>query len=298
MNEVLKSIKRTPYQSSATFLILFFTLFMSLFIFNLISFFYGILSYVEAKPQVTVYFQTTTEEPVIFKIRDEVTTSGKASEIKYVSNKEAHRIYREENKNNPLLLEMVSPQTLPASLEIYAKKPEYLSEIAEYLKKQKGVDEVQFQKSIVDQLLTLTDILRKISMFIFVFLLVISFIVLITMTAFKIALKKREIELLHLIGASNFYIRKPFLMEGIFFGFISATAAFMIFYLTFFYLKPFLESYLTGIPNLSFYNLSHLGLFVWPPSSNFIILSYFILILFGMAIGLIGNLFATSKFIK
>lgn len=298
MIEVIRSIKRTPYQSLASFLILFFTLFLSLFFFNLIAFFYGMLSYVEAKPQVTVYFQTQTPEDEIFKIRDEITAGGKASEIKYVSKSDALNIYKELHKSNPLLLEMVSADILPASLEIYAKKPEYLSEIAEYLKHQKGVDEVQFQKNIVEQLLKLTNVLRKVSMFIFAFLLFMSFIVLMTTTAFKIALKKQEIELLNLLGASSFYIRKPFLLDGIFFGFLSGTFSFIIFYLIVLYFSPFLQSYLAGIPKLSFYNLESLGLFVWPPSANFIAFTYLIIIFAGMLIGLIGNLLATSKFIK
>ena len=69
-----------------------------------------------------------------------------------MSKDEALQIYKDLNKNNPLLLEMVTAEILPASLEVYATKPEYLSEIAEFLKKQQGIDEVVFQKNIVDKL--------------------------------------------------------------------------------------------------------------------------------------------------
>jgi len=116
------------------------------------SFFNGILSYVETRPQVTVYFQDKVEESDIFKIRDEVSATGKTTSIKYVSKDEALQIYKDLNKNNPLLLEMVTAEILPASLEVYATKPEYLSQIAEFLKKQNGIDEVVFQKNIVDKL--------------------------------------------------------------------------------------------------------------------------------------------------
>ncbi len=298
MNDILTSIKRTPYQSLASFLILFFTLFLSLFFFNMTSFFNGILSFVETKPQVTVYFQNQTRENEIFKIRDSIKASGKALSLKYVSKQEALRIYRELNKNNPLLLEMVSADILPASLEIFASKPVYLSEIAEYLKKQPGIDEVIFQKDIVDKLLGLTTVLRRISMFILLFLLTIAFIVLMTTTAFKIALKKDEIELQRLLGASTFYIKKPFLYEGVLFGLVSGTLAFAIFYLIYLYFSPFLSSYLSGVPSLSFYNLSNLNLFVWPPSFNFVILSYLVTVIFGVIIGFIGNYFSTSKYIN
>jgi cell division transport system permease protein len=298
MSDFTKSLKRAPYQSLASFFILFFTLFLALFFFYLTSFFYGILSYVEAKPQVTVYFQTTTTEKDILSIKSELGKSGKTTSVKYISKNDALKIYRNLNQSNPLLLEMVSADILPASLEIYAQKPEYLAQIAEYLKKQPGVDEVSFQKNIVDKLLVVTDVLRKISMFVFLFLIVITIIVLMTTTAFKIALKKEEIEILKLLGATNLYIRKPYLKEGIFFGFISGTVAWGIFYGIFFYFKTFIQSYLSGINNLPFYSLSQYHLYVWPPSIEFIGLSFAVIVGFGMLIGLFGNWLATSKYIK
>lgn len=298
MKTIFESIKRTPYQSLASFLILFFTLFLTLFFFSLTSFFSGMLDYVEAKPQVTVYFQPTVSESDIFKVRDELVQSGKTANIKYVSREDALNIYREMNKSNPLLLEMVSSDILPASLEVYAKQPEYLNQIADYLKDKPGIDEVEFQKNIVDKLMSVTDVLRKVSIFIFAFLILISFIVLMTTTAFKIALRKEEIELMQLLGASKGYIRKPYLVEGMFFGFVSGTVSFIIYYGIFFLLNGFLNNYLTGISNLEFYGLGSFGLFVWPPSALFIALSYFITIFFGIIIGLIGNYLSTSKYIE
>jgi len=135
MNQILTSIRRTPYQSLSAFLILFFTLFLSLMLFVSLTFLNSILSYLETKPQVTVYFQNKAPENQIFKVRDELMSSGKVLNIKYISKNEAFNIYKQLNKDNPLLLEMVSADILPPSLEIYAKKPIYLPEIAEYLKK-------------------------------------------------------------------------------------------------------------------------------------------------------------------
>lgn len=298
MNELLTSIRRTPYQSLASFLILFFTLFLSLFFFNLTSFFNGILNFVESRPQVTVYFQKQTKEGDIFKVRDAVTASGKTSEVKYISKKQALKIYKDLNRDDPLLLEMVSAEILPASLEIYAQKPEYLQEIAEFLKKQPGVDNVVFQKDIVNKLLGVTDLLKKVSLFVLIFLILISFGVLMTTAAFKISLKKQEIELLRLLGASINYVRQPFLLEGVIFGVVSGTLAFIFYYLGFLLFSSSLQSYLVGVPRLPFYSLSSLDLYVWPPSIFFILFSYIATVLFGVLIGVIGNYLATSKYIK
>lgn len=298
MKEMFQSIRRSPYQSLASFMILFFTVLTSLFFFNLTSFFYGYLSYVETKPEVTVFFQKQTSQDEIFKIRDALASSGKTLNISYTSQKDALKSYREDNKNDPLLLEMVSAENLPASLDINAKKPEFLTEIASFLEKQKGVNEVAFQKDSVDNLIMITNISRRLSMFIFIFLIILSFVVLMTTTALKIALKKGEIELLRLLGADKLYVRKPYLLEGLFFGFVASTSAFLVFYLALFYFFPFLNWMLTGVPNIAFYHLSNLGLYVWPPNLNFILLTYLITLIFGTILGFIGNLIATSKYIK
>src|SRR3989344_6120494 len=298
MNTIFQSIRRTPYQSFTSFLILFFTLFTALFFFYLTSFFYSILTHIEAKPQVTVYFKTDTETSDIVKIKEALLKSGKAVSITFLTREDALKIYRSLNKDNPLLLEMVSADILPASLEIYAKKPAYLQEIASFLKKQKGVDEVSYQKNVVDQLLALTDILRKLSLAVFLLLIFISIIVLMTVTAFKIALRKDEFELLRYLGASHLYIQKPFLKEGIFFGFVSATGAFAVFYGIFLSLHSCLQSYLRGVGTLPFYSFASYQLSVWPPSILFILFSYILVLTFGVIIGLIGNFLYTSKYIR
>ncbi len=297
MNEVLTSIRRTPYQSLAAFLILFLTLLVSTVMFISLSFLYGLLGYVETRPQVSVYFQSSTSESQIFKVRDELMSSGKIQSIKYVSKDDAFKIYKQLNKDNPLLLEMVSSDILPASLEIFAKQPSSLPEIANFLKKQAGVDEVNFQKDILQRLLVLTDILRKVTIVFFVFLLLLSILVMTTTTLFKIALRKDEIELLRLLGASNFYIKKPLLTEAIFFGLSASIVSFTIILVLLFFLQSFLHSYLSGITALSVStNLFHMT--VWPINATFFAISFLLSLLFGIGIAIFATLLATQKYLK
>ena len=247
------------------------------------------LSYVETRPQVIVYFNGNVKEDAILKIKGDLERSGRTSSVAYVSQKEALQIYKDLNKDNPLLLEMVSAQILPASLEVYAKKPEYLTDIANEFQNLDIVDEVNYQEVIVEKLVALTNILRQIAIGLFAMLVFISMTVLLTTTAFKISVKRDEIEVLRLIGASKWYIRKPFLAEGVLFGFVSGTLAFIIFYGFFFYVSPFLASYLAGIPPLAFFELGWFNLFVYPPTLEFIALTYALVIIFGISIGFIGN---------
>lgn len=297
MKDVLTAIKRTPYQSFATFFTLFLTLFLSLAIFFILTFLYGMMGYVESRPQVTVYFQTQTSVSDIQKIKDDLLTSGKVVSVKFVSKNEAFINFQKMNKDNPLLLEMLSPDILPPSLEIFAKKPTFLPEIAEFLKKQPGIDEVDFQKNLIDKLLILTSMFRRASIIFFGYFIVTTTITLMSITHFKIALKKEEIELLRLLGANKFYIKKPFLKEALFFGLTSSVMVFSIFMGVFFLSKYYLQSYLSGVTNLSvdlgFYTLS-----IWPVTLEFAGIAFAFTAFFGIAISTVSTLLATQKYIK
>ncbi|OGK52640.1 hypothetical protein A3D00_01490 [Candidatus Woesebacteria bacterium RIFCSPHIGHO2_02_FULL_38_9] len=297
MKDVISSLKRTPYQTSAAFLVLLFTLMLSGILFVSLSFLSGLLQYVETRPQVMVYFQSKAQEGTILKVRDELMSSGKVASVKYVSKQQAFNIYKNSTKDNPLLLAMTSADILPASLEINAQKPEYLPQIADFLKKQPGVDEVQFQKNIVDRLLTLTSIVRKATVILFSYLFVMSIIVLVTTTSFKIALNKEEIELLELLGADRWYIKKPFISESVFLGLAAALLASGILVSILFSLSPFLANYLRGINELNL-QVSDFTLPIWPINLIFLTTSVSIITIFGIGIAFIASYFGTERYLS
>jgi cell division transport system permease protein len=296
MKEILSSIRRTPYQSIAAFLVLFFTTLLSTAIFMSLSFLFGFLTQVETRPQVVVFFQTKTSENDIFKLKNELMNTGKLTSTKYVSKKDAFNIYKESNKNTPLLMEMTPQDLLPASLELNAKKPEYLPQIASFLKNKPGVDEVQFNKDILDKLLSLTSTIRKISFILFSYLIFMAIMVFVTIILFKIALKKEEIEVLRLLGANSFYIRKPFLKEGAFFGLTTAILAYIIILGSLWSFSPAINGYLRGSSNLSL-SIDNYTFQIWPLSWEYLLLTLVLSCLFGVGIALIATFIATSKYI-
>ena len=296
MKEILTSIRRTPYQSLAAFLVLFFTILLSIALFMSLSFLFGFLGHVETRPQVLIFFQTKTSENDIYALKDELLKSGKIDSVKYISKKDAFKIYKESNKNTPLLMEMTPEDLLPASLELNAKNPSYLPQIAELLKTKPGVDEVQFNKDIFDRLISLTSSIRKISFIVFAYLIFMSIVVFVTIILFKIALRKDEIEVLRLLGASNFHIRKPFLKEGIFFGLLTAIVAFTIITVSLVYFSPAISEYFKGIPTLKLMVYSY-PLTVWPLNMTYLSLTLLLSCVFGTTIGLIASFIATSKYL-
>src|SRR3989304_5399248 len=108
ISDAWKHIRRSPYHSTAAVLTMFLTMLLAGLFFLTTVGSSLILGYFESKPQITVFFSdgaTTAQADALQKTLED---TGKVSSVKYVSKDEALVIYQEQNKNDPLLLEMVT----------------------------------------------------------------------------------------------------------------------------------------------------------------------------------------------
>jgi cell division transport system permease protein len=263
LKTVTKYMRRSPYQSVSAALIMTLTFFgISMFAFlTIIS--VRLIDYLESRPQLTVFFTDTVTKEEIDSLKNELTSTGKTISVRFVSKEEALKIYKQQNKNDPLLLDLVTADVLPASLEIQASKAEYLADLVPTVKDAKNVEEIIYQQDIVDKLIAWTNALRLIGASIISVLIVVSVFVILTIIGIKITIRREEIEIMKLIGASNWFIRTPFILEGMIYGFLGAFVGWGVSYgiLTFF--TPQMESFLAGIPILPispFLSLELLGL--------------------------------------
>ena len=242
------NIRRSPYQAFAAVFVMTLTfLFISFFTFLL----YGsskAISYFESRPQVTAFFKNEVKQAEIDSLKKDLMVTNKVSSIKFVSKQDALEIYREQNKSDPLLLELVTADILPASLEISTVKIADLSEINNMLKDSPLVSEVVFQKDVVSVLTSWTNALRSIGFGLIIVLSLVSIFIMVIIIGIKISQKKQDIEIMRLIGAGGWYIRWPFLFEGIFYGGVGAILGWLISAGALWYATPFLSSFLKGIP--------------------------------------------------
>lgn len=243
-----RHVRRSPYQALAAIFIIMQTFFVvSLFTFVI----YGsakIITYFESLPQVTAFFKNEAKQESIDALKSQVESTGKVSAVKFVSKKEALKIYQQKFKDDPLLLEFVTEDILPSSLEISTNEIEDLSVIAETLKSSKDVKEVVFPKDIIDNLTSWTNVLRKMGLGLIVVLAIDSIFIMVIIIGIKISQKKEEIEILRLLGATNWYIRWPFLFEGMLYGMTGAFFGWLFSVAALLYVAPFLSSFLQGIP--------------------------------------------------
>jgi len=254
-----RNIRRSPYQALAAISIMTLTfLAVSFFTFLLVGS-SEIISYFESKPQVTAFFKNEAKQSDINALENKLSDTGKTSSIKFVSREDALKIYKEQNKNDPLLLDLVTAEVLPASFEISAVKIEDLASISDMLKKSPIVSEVIYQKDVVSALTSWTNAIRKIGVALVLLLSLVSVFIMVTIIGIKISQRKDDIEIMKLIGATNWYIRWPFIIEGVFYGIFGALFGWLIATAALLYTTPFLESFLKGIPVLP---ASYVGLLV------------------------------------
>ncbi len=246
----LRNIRRSPYQAFAAVLIMMLTFLTISFFTFLLSGSARVINFFESKPQVTAFFKNETKQYDINALEAQVKNTGKVSSVKFVSKQEALKIYKLQNRDDPLLLDLVTADILPASLEISTFKISDLSGISEMLKGSPVVSEVIFQKDIVSTLVSWTAAVRKIGIGLIVVLSLVSTFIMITIIGIKISQRKEDIEIMRLIGASDWYIRWPFLFEGMFYAVSGAVIGWVIASLALLYSTPFLSSFLKGIPIL------------------------------------------------
>lgn len=289
-----KHIRRSPYQAMAAIVTMFLTLLLAGIFFLTSVASAVVLQYFEGKPQITVFFVQKAGKTEADALAQTLQATGKVASTKFVSKEDALTIYREQNKNDPLLLEMVTADILPASLEISATDPRNLAELEPIIKKADGVEEVVYQKDVVDTLLVWTNAIRIVGGALAILLGLSAILTIITVTSMKIALKKEEIEILRLVGASRWYIRFPFLIEGGLYGAVGGLCAWLSITGLLLWIRPFLLAFLGTIPTIRL-------VLVNPLSSIFLLFSFgflFGLSAIGFFLGSFGSLIATNRYLK
>jgi cell division transport system permease protein len=245
-----RNIRRSPNQALAAIMVLTLTFFVAQ-LFVLISWSTTVVTtYFETRPQVTAFFTNEITEEHLLNLKEQLQTLPYVREVTYISKKEALSIYQEQNKDNPLLLEMVTAEILPASLEVSATGIDFLPKVKEELEKSKGVEEVVYHQQVVDTLRQWSQGIRTGGISLVVFLTVTSLLVISLIISMKVASKRQEIATMKLLGAKPWFVVGPFVAEGALYGLVASVISWGTLYVLLLYATPILLSYLGDIPLL------------------------------------------------
>ncbi len=287
-------IRRSPYQSLLVIMMLGFAFFLISSFATLSFISQRVLTFFESQPQVIAYLKDSAKEEEINTLVAKLENTDKIEKISYISKEEALKIYQEANKDNPLLLEMVTADILPASIEISATKIDHLKGIAQILEgeaivsvSEGGRKEIDFAENIAESLKEWTRAIRRVGLGGGGLLVFQTLLLMVVVTSMKIALRKDEVEILKLLGASSWQTRSPFLIEGIIYGIWGAVLGFGGMYLA-------LTQLGSALIGFSFF--ADIGVF--PVSQNFLLMLLGAVTLFSSLICGLGSYIATRRYLK
>lgn len=197
----------------------------------------SLLNSLENKIDISVYFKQNTEEKDILSVKSELMSLGEIKDVNYVSADEALSQFKERHKGNSILLqslEEVGDNPFEAALSVKTRQASQYEAVSLFLENGKYknlIDGVDFRQNqaMINKLTYIVDSSRKVG--VVVSLTFIFIAVLVTFNTIRLAIfsAKEEISVMRLVGASNWFIQGPFMVEGILYGLAASLVTMLIF---------------------------------------------------------------------
>lgn len=285
IKEALKSLKRNFMMSLGAIIIITSNLFfLGVFAISFIILANSIGDFGD-KLKINVYLQKDLSKDVINEIYYSIFYWPQIENIKYISKDQA----KEELKKilgdtGDIILPLIKKNPLPDSFEIKVKDIHFIKSVVQKLKAIKGVEDVEYGGEIVEKVEKLDYLLKRWGVIVFLILIFSSIMVISSTTQLTVYARRDEIEIMKLVGATNWFIRWPIMFEGIIEGFI---AALISVFMTYKIYTTIIVKIQELLPFLSFTgNIQEL-------------ISVFVLLLgVGIVIGAFGSLFSTMRFLE
>lgn len=203
----------------------------------------SVLKQIENKVDISVYFKTKTTESDIADLKKSLELLPEVKTVDYVSETQALADFKEIHKDSPLTLqalEQLDENPFGAILNIRAKEVSQYESVAKFLEGEsatvKGkdaiIDKVNYfqNKKIIDSLSRIIASTKKLGASMSIVFIIISILVTFNTLGLVIYTSREEIEVMRLVGASNRFVRGPFIIEGAMYGVISSIITMVIFW--------------------------------------------------------------------
>lgn len=223
------------------------------------------------KADVSIYFLTDVPEERILELKASLEARAEVLTVEYVSREEALAQFRERYKDDQLTLQALDElgdNPLQASLQIQAQDISQYETIAEFAREQDvlevgaapSIDKISFYdenyRTALVRLQSFIGSARTLALFFIIALIVLSVAISFNTLRLAIYTSRDEIQVMRLVGAGQFYIRAPFMVEGVLYGLIAGMVALLLFYPLTWWLGTATADFFGGI-NIFTYYLQH-----------------------------------------
>lgn len=254
----------------------------------------GILSSIKNQVEIAVYLKDNVSDELKTYLENEIKGWDEISQVNFVSKDQALEKFKKDNEGSEILKE-IQGNPLPASFELELKSPEKVEQVAlRFMDKDgnyvEGVDEVIYGQNYVQKLFSITAIVGTIAVLIIIVLLLAAIVLIFNTIRLSVHARRKEIEVMKLVGATNWFVRLPFLFEGFFEGFIGSIISVILLY--------FLSNYLLIRGEKAIVDTMHIKDLAILGNNNIILYVYAGLIILGGLIGIFSSGFALKRYIR
>jgi len=237
---------------------------------------------------VVIFLNSNTTNRDKEKIEKQIKDTNNVEELIFVSKEETANSMK-DNEAFEMIIDTWTEETNPL-LDSYKLKVKNIDDIkttVNIIKNIDGVNTVNYGEDMIDQLITVFKVVEKTAIIIVIALVIVTAFLIANTIKLAIFSRKREIEIMRLVGASNISIKVPFVIEGLFIGVLGAIIPIILSVYGYTSLYNFFEGKLLG---------SNLAKLVAP--TPFMYYTAVLLLLIGILVGMFGSYSAVKKYLK
>lgn len=177
--------------------------------------------------EVSIFFKTDATDDQINALREEVEGDPLVKEAEYENKNEAYKRFREQFKDAPELVAATTAESLQASLRVKLNDPEQYRQIRDKYQGKDGVDSVVDQRQVLEKLFDILGSLQTLALVIALVQGLAALMLVINTIQVAAYSKRREVAIMKLVGASNWFVQAPFVLEAVFAGVLGSILAWL-----------------------------------------------------------------------
>lgn len=284
---------RNGWLSTATIAIVFLVLvgFGGLIMFNSLA--NIVLTDIQDKIDISVYFKTDAPEDRMLEVQRSLESLPEVKAVEYISRDKALETFREQHKDDSTVsqaLEAIDVNPLAASLNIKARELKDYEAIAGYLDKDtfKDItDKVSYTQNVgvIDRLKKIKGTVEQGGLLLIIFISLIAALIIFNTIRLAIYSNREELSVMRLVGASNFFIRGPYMVEGVIYGVAGSIMSVIVVTIAVFYASPYASIFVPDVNGWTYYLAHFFGFTLMQ-------------IAFGVGLGAVSSYIAVRKYLK
>ena len=285
IKETYKSIRRNGFMSFAsisTVAVSLLVLGMFLMIFLNTN---NLAQYLENQVQISVYMQDSATDKELASVKDKLTKMPGVVKVTQVNKQQALERFKKRLGDQEQLLNSLGKENpFPNSFEVQVDNPDRIKVLTPQIGQLPKVETAKFGQEVVEHLFQLTKILRLGGIVLVVFLAMATLFIISNTIRLTVFARRKEVIIMKYVGATDWFIRWPFLLEGMTLGFFGAVVAFVLINSIYASLLDRIHATLAFLPLL--------------PTSPLLLYVDLFLLAVGTGIGALGSYISLRKFLR